>query len=155
MEILHTLAIAAAAVWGATGITKIFIVWSQMPDIMNWYVFYKTDDHDQANQWFRNPIYLITMIVGLVCTGVGFLLLGGLLVLNEGKRFFLPYSDCYLASIGAGLLRMDVGVIPEPWESWAEWSERKDVMAMMLKEMPTEDDNDDTPTRNPRDDESV
>lgn len=118
---------ALAALWLATGFVKGIVVAQQMPALMGWYVFYKTNDTEKSTTWQTDKALVVCMVLmGIVATAL-FTVLGPLLILvgrERTMRYFTAYGDPYIADIAATHLKVPTGVDPYEWETWDDYQER-------------------------------
>ena len=113
-----------AAMYFAAGAVKATVIVQQIPALMNWYVFYQTNDSDQADKWYEDKGLVVAACFVAAFAAVIFAVLGGILVKNEGRRLFHPYGDPYIASVAAKYMKIDSGVLPYEFETWDDYQIR-------------------------------
>ncbi len=119
--ILQTL----AAIWLGAGIVKGFVAASQMPSLISWVMFYKTNDVEEAADWYKSTGLLVCCALMMVGAVIIWGTVGPLLVFREGARnFFTPYGDPFLADVAATYMKIDTGVTPGEFETWDQYQVR-------------------------------
>jgi hypothetical protein len=112
----------AAAGWISLGLLKAFMFVSTIPQMMNWHVWYKTEDEERARHGFREK-FIVAMTLGIL-SSIFLVLFGPILLLLEGPKFFRSYGDAWVAAMGSAATGVKVGVMPRFYESWEDYQER-------------------------------
>lgn len=118
---------ALAAIWLATGLVKGLIVAQQFPALMGWWVFYRTNDTEQAQHWYKDKILVFCMILTAIVSTVFFTIVSPIMIFGKrerGLKFFQAYGDPYLADIVATHLKIPTGIEPGEFETWDQYQVR-------------------------------
>jgi hypothetical protein len=108
--------------WVSLGLMKAVMFVSTIPQMMNWHVWYKTEDEERARHGFRER-FIVASVLAILAT-VFLVAFGGVLLLLEGRKFFHSYGDAWIAAMGSAATGVKVGVMPFFWESWEDYQER-------------------------------
>lgn len=120
------LLLAGAAIWLSLGAIKGIIWLQQIPQFMGWWVFYRTNqDQEAASTWYKKPLWLLFAICLGALTLPMFTIFGPLVIPRERMRYFAPYGSAYVAGIAARHNNIPRGVEPLEFESWDEYAERR------------------------------
>lgn len=134
---------ALAAIWLGAGILKGCIAASQIPSLIGWVMFYKTNDTEEAADWPKSKGLLVCCALMMVGAVVIWGIVGPLLVFREGARnFFTAYGDPFLADVAATYMKIPTGIAPGEFETWEQYQVRigddpKKVAADIIEVQPT------------------